>query len=293
MPPIRILFLPGIEARSWPRKCELLSTLANVETFCSDLGSADWVQRIWISLVFLGIIYILGLIFTWYGAVKHHIGLGIALLITVVASALLVAIAFGIARFCLRRAYTQAEEVARGDVESFRPDMIVGQSFGAVVALKLQDPAKPLLLLAPARRYFCSWAGVAEPTCNSAPAVMIVHGTKDRMIPIEDARDICREAKVYCCLKEWPLGDHSLSTVTASRLGDFVEELYKMSFPDLPVPSPLYPWSTSDCFEDARSDISGQAEFDSVGSPDPPGIDCDEECGEAKPLMQSGPRAAG
>lgn len=79
----------------------------------------------------------------------------------------------------------QATEVRR-----FRPDVVVGSSFGGAVALALLQRGHwrgPTLLLAPA----VSSQGLA-PELPQGPPVWIVHGKRDEVVPIDGSRALAR-----------------------------------------------------------------------------------------------------
>lgn len=79
----------------------------------------------------------------------------------------------------------QADEVAAQE-----PDVLVGSSFGGAVVLAMLQRgtyAGPTLLLAPAYRNF----GV-EGRIPEGVRVLIVHGTRDTVIPVEDSRALAR-----------------------------------------------------------------------------------------------------
>ncbi len=71
-------------------------------------------------------------------------------------------------------------------IESFRPDVLVGSSFGGavVVALLVQGAWRgPTLLLAQAAVHYDADARLPEDV-----PVWIVHGTRDTLIPVEHSR---------------------------------------------------------------------------------------------------------
>lgn len=75
----------------------------------------------------------------------------------------------------------QAAEIAR-----FQPDVVVGSSYGGAVAVALLGRGLwrgPTLLLAPAAEKL----GIAN-VLPEGVAVMVAHGTRDEIIPLEDSR---------------------------------------------------------------------------------------------------------
>jgi pimeloyl-ACP methyl ester carboxylesterase len=103
----------------------------------------------------------------------------------------------------------------------FRPDVVVGSSFGGAVALALvqRGPwAGPTLLLAPALGHF----GVALSVPPGAP-VTVVHGTRDAICPVEDSRRLAAAGGVRLVELD---DEHRLSTLLGDeRLADWVREL--------------------------------------------------------------------
>lgn len=76
--------------------------------------------------------------------------------------------------------------IHRAAVEASPPDVLVGSSFGGGVAVALLASGAwrgPTLLLAPAVGYL----GIAPRLPEGVP-VIIVHGTRDALVPIEDSR---------------------------------------------------------------------------------------------------------
>jgi len=221
---LKVLFLHGIEARARPLKAELIASLHGVVVHCPDLGSADWMQRVWIVagvllLTFLGLCAVLV-----FAVMKSKIPVLLAAVLAFSTPFLLWGIGIAIAQYCLRRAYDEATDRARHAIAVLDPDVLVGQSFGAVVALRL-EASKPLLLLSCARRYFCAWAGVPEPTWTNGAPLAAVHGTEDALCPIADAEDLVRSAKGDAWLVPREGEGHMLPGLGASGLAEVLHQL--------------------------------------------------------------------
>jgi len=235
---LKVLFLHGIEARTKPLKAELIASLHGVVVHCPDLGSADWMQRIWyvaggLLLTFLG--FCAALVFA---VMKQKIHVWLAILLAFGTPFLLWWAGLATAQYCLRRAYDEATERARHAIAVLDPDVLVGQSFGAVVALRL-EASKPLLLLSCARRYFCAWAGVPEPGWKNGYPLAVVHGTEDALCPIADATDLVRDAKGDAWLVPREGEGHMLPGLGASGLAEVLHQLGVESY--LPKPEPPFP----------------------------------------------------
>jgi len=66
-----------------------------------------------------------------------------------------------------------------------RPDVVVGSSRGAAVALSFLTPETPLVLITPAWK---RWGD--RPTLG--PATLILHSPHDDVVPIENSRELLR-----------------------------------------------------------------------------------------------------
>jgi predicted esterase len=76
------------------------------------------------------------------------------------------------------------------NLDAFLPDVLVGSSFGGAVALRLLQDGKyagPTVLLAPAFAHF----GV-EGRIPEGARVIVVHGSRDDVVPIEDSRRLAK-----------------------------------------------------------------------------------------------------
>jgi hypothetical protein len=80
--------------------------------------------------------------------------------------------------------FTAALRTAQTTFDEYKPDVIVGSSRGAAVAMAMQRDT-PLVLLAPAWRL----CGVS-PTVSALEAV-VIHSRGDRWVPIRDSTKLC------------------------------------------------------------------------------------------------------
>lgn len=81
--------------------------------------------------------------------------------------------------------FTTALQTAQTTFDEYKPDVIVGSSRGAAVAMAMQRPETPLVLLAPAWRL-----------CGVSPSVaafdaVVIHSSADRWVPIRDSTKLC------------------------------------------------------------------------------------------------------
>jgi hypothetical protein len=77
--------------------------------------------------------------------------------------------------------FPAAVEVANRAVSESRPDVIVGYSRGAGIALMLQDRTTPRLLMAPALHWVADARGLEAP-------LIILHSATDDGLPLEGVR---------------------------------------------------------------------------------------------------------
>lgn len=118
----------------------------------------------------------------------------------------------------------------RAEVASFRPDVLVGSSFGGALAVALLREGAwrgPTLLLAQAALLATRRAGVLGPEAQVAlpegVPVLLVHGTKDDVVPVDDSRKLAATSQ-RARLVEVDDG-HRLETLCQDeRLADLVRE---------------------------------------------------------------------
>ena len=114
--------------------------------------------------------------------------------------------------------FSMAVATAQTVCEKFDPDVIVGSSRGAAVALSLKTD-KPLVLLAPAWKQFGSVHTVRNP--NS----IVIHSPKDTWIPYEDSVILCSNSPglVLCSAGE----DHRMNDLEATlALSNAISRLF-------------------------------------------------------------------
>ena len=83
-----------------------------------------------------------------------------------------------------------AMEIQRASIAAWRPDVVVGSSFGGAIAVALLGRGHwrgPTLLLARA----AAKLGIHHPLPAGVP-VTIVHGVHDAIVPIEDSRALAK-----------------------------------------------------------------------------------------------------
>jgi hypothetical protein len=81
--------------------------------------------------------------------------------------------------------FAAAVRIAQAENDRWRPEVIVGSSRGAAVAMNVRAGGTPLVLLCPAWK---TW-GTAR---TVKPGTVILHSEQDEVIPIEDSRELLR-----------------------------------------------------------------------------------------------------
>jgi hypothetical protein len=122
------------------------------------------------------------------------------------------------------RDFAACVELQARTLASFRPDVLVGSSFGGAVAVALLqrgDWCGPTLLLAQAARHYGLPMRLPE-----GVRVWLVHGLRDDLVDIEDSRALARTGAPELVRLMEVDDDHSLSGPVASgRLVEIVREL--------------------------------------------------------------------
>lgn len=228
---IRVLFLHQLEAGPNTLKHKYLEL--SFDTICPELHSAAWMTRLRVLLgVLLALLLALwAAIWTVWGIFfVHTFRVWVPIVATVVVLLCLVALFFLLKRvflWCmLRDAVREADEA----FEKFEPDIIVGQSFGCVVALHMKRSRKsPLLLLSPANHLFHRHAGISQaPDLSPFPAITIVQGDGDETVPGADFICLASSAK-HCERKVLFKEDHRLGSLGQFELREYVHNtLFKV-----------------------------------------------------------------
>jgi predicted esterase len=113
-------------------------------------------------------------------------------------------------------------------IETFRPDVIVGSSFGGAVALAVIHRGAwrgPTLLLAPAQRHY----PVEEKLPPGVPAV-VVHGTRDSVVDIAGSRTLAETGSPGLVRLVEVDDEHRLQTlVDSGRLAELVRQVHALA----------------------------------------------------------------
>ncbi|PHJ21615.1 transmembrane protein [Cystoisospora suis] len=122
----------------------------------------------------------------------------------------------------------QAVAAAEATFEKFRPNLIVASSYGAVVCFQMDKPKLPLLLLSPAQDQYYRYMHL-KPYISIAdyPYVIIVHGSVDNDVPLDDSIRLIETCEVGRCRLEIVDDDHKLSSLTRDDFRRWIEEAYE------------------------------------------------------------------
>jgi hypothetical protein len=134
--------------------------------------------------------------------------------------------------FVTRRVFTRSLEVQRRHLATTSVDVVVGSSFGGAIAVELLragDWRGPTVLLCPAyalvsrrsgRPPHLGFDGLSP---DVTAQVLVVHGTKDQTVPLEDSRRLVARTSARLVTVD---DDHRLSaTATAPSLHAWVESV--------------------------------------------------------------------
>ena len=123
-------------------------------------------------------------------------------------------------------------ELQRQTIEEFQPDVLVGSSFGGAVCLVLLQRdlwRGPTLLLAQAG----SRLGLLAEGIPPDRAALIVHGTRDEVIPVEGSRALARTGTPGRVQYEEVDDTHRLQRlVDEDRLADLVRRAHALGAAD-------------------------------------------------------------
>mmetsp|Transcript_15048 Transcript_15048/g.34269 ORF Transcript_15048/g.34269 Transcript_15048/m.34269 type:complete len:246 (+) Transcript_15048:67-804(+) len=131
-------------------------------------------------------------------------------------------------RWRMRRALDRCAETHREALSTFKPDVLVGSSWGGAVALKCLEQgywSGPTVLLAPAcgaagwwHAFWPAWSPRLPPAV--AGQVIVVHGTLDAVVPVEYSRALAANNELAHYIEE-PSGDHRLNSAMLEESPEF------------------------------------------------------------------------
>lgn len=218
---LRVLYLHALESGPNTLKHKYLDMCFDV--YCPKLRSGEWMSRIRAYAV----VFVFTLIFIvaalWVAWGKSKLPLWVAIVGSIGALIVQLFLYRCLLRYCLRCCLREAVEIADECYVDWEPDIIVGASFGGVVACHLESRKTPLLLLAPANELYYSWAGMSDkPDISPFPYVTIVHGALDQTVPLQDSVRLCESAKQTSFLEVMHSDDHRLTSLGDAELRELV-----------------------------------------------------------------------
>lgn len=233
---VKALFLHQLEAGPGSLKHKYLE--ASFDVVCPRLNSATWMKRL---RVFVGVL--LALLFVswtviwvvWWLFLRAWFRWWVPTVATVVVAILHGGIFLLGKRLALNCMLREAVSAADEAFAQFKPDIIVGQSFGCVVALHMKlSKGTPLLLLCPVNYLFHGHAGISiEPNLSQFPFVTVVHGTDDTLTPLEDSIKLTNTSKHNSVLEALQMEDHRLMSLGEFELREYVHQTVFKVNPDL------------------------------------------------------------
>lgn len=124
--------------------------------------------------------------------------------------------------------WLKAVRIAEKKFKEQRTNVIVGTSFGAVVALSMDVPKVPMLLLSPAHEQYSRFMRLKNAfTLHSIPYVLIVHGSGDKTIPLDDSIRLLETSPGPGRSRLEVINDsHALKSIKPEDLRQWVEEVY-------------------------------------------------------------------
>ena len=84
--------------------------------------------------------------------------------------------------------FSDAVEEAQKSYKSFQPDLIVGSSRGAAVAMNIDSGDTPMVLLSPAWKSFGKSDGIEKSN------VVLIHSPNDRMVSPKDSEELIQNS---------------------------------------------------------------------------------------------------
>mmetsp|Transcript_29171 Transcript_29171/g.53258 ORF Transcript_29171/g.53258 Transcript_29171/m.53258 type:complete len:245 (+) Transcript_29171:66-800(+) len=131
-------------------------------------------------------------------------------------------------RWRMRQALNRCAEIHREALSTFKPDVLVGSSWGGAVALKCLEQgywSGPTVLLAPACGasgwWQTLWPGWSPRLpLEAARQCIVVHGTLDTTVPVECSRALAANNELAHYIEE-PSGDHRLNSALLEESPEF------------------------------------------------------------------------
>ncbi|EPR61386.1 putative transmembrane protein [Toxoplasma gondii TgCatPRC2] len=222
--PMRVMYLHELRAFPDPNIQHMLEECVGKENLIIPKFKSKRIMT-WFGICFgVLLLVLIGAVVTAF--VNNSMMTGIlSLVATLVVSGIVFSLAGrAVTSLMVKQAVTSAEEAFK---ES-KPNVIVASSLGAVVCLQMDIPKLPVLLLSPALDQYYRYMHL-KPLASIAdyPYVIIVHGSVDSEIPLDDSIRLIETSEVGRCRLEVVDDGHKLSSLTAADFRRWVDEVFE------------------------------------------------------------------
>lgn len=213
--PRRVLILPGFGA--WQQWLQWRAELKDTDLVlrCPNVWAVAE-RRAQAIAVFLA----LGLVAVVCAIVRARMRPWLAALLIVLDVVVACGLGVLLCRRAARVAYDAATDSAAAEAAEFLPDVLLGHSVGALVALRLRDRCISVTLVAPPPEWLCMALGLEAPHGIDAVAGALV-GPKTRRAPGQNTPELLYAARVPGNVVEMPRSSKELRFLLGgrSRLG--------------------------------------------------------------------------
>lgn len=135
-----------------------------------------------------------------------------------------------VARWRMRRALEACVHLQALAIKDFRPDVLVGSSWGGAVALRAMEKGiwtGPVVLMAPATATRGAWRLVwpewqPELSAAAASCCILVHGADDDTVPPAASRELAQRCDLAEFIEE-AAGDHRLNDALLTSTEEFAQ----------------------------------------------------------------------
>ncbi|OEH76645.1 hypothetical protein cyc_03393 [Cyclospora cayetanensis] len=279
---LRVLFLHELDSAPGSDKQRLLEkAIGKQRVKAPNLKTRQTIMMFVLIFVVVAIILLSACIAAAVLA-KWYVGLSVFL----GAMALLVLLYWLGGKGATHFMWMKAVRIAEKKFKEQRSNVIVATSFGAVVALSMDVPKVPMLLLSPAHEQYARFMRLRNVfTLHAIPYVLIVHGSGDKTVPLDDSIRLLETAAGPGRSRLEVINDgHALKSIKMEDLRQWVEEVFAHGKRQVKmladsgskdVDPSLYEWLEQDVTEPAGSqkphaEIDDQASTkESVGSAAP------------------------
>lgn len=238
----RVLYLHGLRGTSGSKRYRSL-----VEVYGKDaVRSPNMKTRRTIILFTIGYILFVGALCTASAMSFVHWTIFESVVTTILCILFGCLVYILVGRGMTHQMVKRATRIAEKEFHSFRPNVIVASSFGAIVAFNMEVPRVSLVLLAPAQDSYCRYMKIREfPSLLDYPYVIIVHGSNDDSINLDDSIRLVETSTCGRCKLEVIDDNHTLKTLCEGDYKEFVDEAYEkgrkeiMEMPEDDITRPL------------------------------------------------------